>query len=180
LDKDRRTREEKAKKERANKIQNEVIQSHKKNVEIDWNWQELEEKEDCKELAEDIEAQKAACAKIISDKQELIREFEQQINQKDSHYIKAIQKMSEDIDALIMGMKDQFFKMRDDYDAQLQSIESEFDRERTAVLNRNKEEIEHLFNEHKQVETSYLDKRQQEEAANAKQLEDVMSQDANK
>ena len=52
LDKDRRTREEKAKKERVNKIQNEVIQSHKKNVEIDWNWQELEEKEDCKELAE--------------------------------------------------------------------------------------------------------------------------------
>jgi len=52
LDKDRRTLEEKRKKERANKIQNEVIQSHKKNVEIDWNWQELEEKEDCKELAE--------------------------------------------------------------------------------------------------------------------------------
>ena len=52
MDKNRRTLEEKAKKERANKIQNEVIQSHKKNVEIDWNWQELEEKEDCKELAE--------------------------------------------------------------------------------------------------------------------------------
>ena len=51
-DKNRRTTEEKHKKERANKIQNEVIQSHKKNVEIDWNWQELEEKEDCKELAE--------------------------------------------------------------------------------------------------------------------------------
>lgn len=52
LDKNRRTLEEKAKKERQNKIHNEVIQSHKKNVEIDWNWQELEEKEDCKELAE--------------------------------------------------------------------------------------------------------------------------------
>ena len=51
LDKNRRTLEDKNKKERANKIQNEVIQSHKKNVEIDWNWQELEEKEDCKELA---------------------------------------------------------------------------------------------------------------------------------
>ena len=51
-DKERRTTEERNKKERANKIQNEVIQSHKKNVEIDWNWQELEEKEDCKELAE--------------------------------------------------------------------------------------------------------------------------------
>lgn len=36
--------------ERANKIQTEVITSHKKNVEIDWTWQELEEKEDCEEL----------------------------------------------------------------------------------------------------------------------------------
>ena len=52
LDKNRRTLEEKNKKARQDKIQNEVIQSHKKNVEIDWNWQELEEKEDCKELAE--------------------------------------------------------------------------------------------------------------------------------
>ena len=48
----RRIEEENKRKERANKIQNEVITSHKKNVEIDWNWQELEEKEDCKELAE--------------------------------------------------------------------------------------------------------------------------------
>ncbi len=36
---------------RAADIQNEVITSHKKNVEIDWRWQELEEKEDCEELA---------------------------------------------------------------------------------------------------------------------------------
>ena len=48
----RMNHEQNKKKERANKIQNEVITSHKKNVEIDWNWQELEEKEDCKELAD--------------------------------------------------------------------------------------------------------------------------------
>jgi len=47
----RRNIEDKNRKERANKIQNEVITSHKKNVEIDWNWQELEEKEDCQDLA---------------------------------------------------------------------------------------------------------------------------------
>ena len=40
---------------RANDIQTEVITSHKKNVEIDWTWQELEEKEDCEELAKVIE-----------------------------------------------------------------------------------------------------------------------------
>ena len=52
IENNRRTTEEKQKKDRGNKIQKEVIESHKRNVEIDWNWQELEEKEDCKELAE--------------------------------------------------------------------------------------------------------------------------------
>ncbi len=36
---------------RANAIQSEVITSHKKNVEIELTWQELEEEEDCEELA---------------------------------------------------------------------------------------------------------------------------------
>lgn len=40
------------KKDRANKIKNEVITSNKNNAQIDWNWQEPEEKEDCSELYE--------------------------------------------------------------------------------------------------------------------------------
>ena len=50
-EKDRRNKEQKNRDQRTNKIETEVITSHKKNVEIDWNWQELEEKEDCQELA---------------------------------------------------------------------------------------------------------------------------------
>ena len=91
---------------------------------------------------------------------ELIKEFEAQIDQKDSHYIKAIQKMSEDIDLLITQMKEQFVEMREYYDQQLQGIESEFDRERTAILGRNKEEIERLFKQHSDIERDYLEKRQ--------------------
>ena len=49
--------------------------------------------------------------------------------------------------------------MREHYDQQLQQIEADFDRERTAILGRNKEEIENLFNEHKMVETNFLQKR---------------------
>lgn len=36
---------------RAADISNEVLTSHKENVKIEWRWQELEEKEDCEELA---------------------------------------------------------------------------------------------------------------------------------
>ena len=75
LENTRRGLEEKKRTERTAKLENEVLISHKKNVEIDWNWQELEEKEDCKELAEDIEVQVQACKKIIDDKDKLIGEF---------------------------------------------------------------------------------------------------------
>ena len=46
--------------------------------------------------------------------------------------------MSEDIDALIAQMKDQFIAMRESYATELQNIESEFDRERRDILERNK------------------------------------------
>ena len=62
-----------------------LLSSHKKNVEIDWNWQELEEK-DCK----------------------VIKEFLDQLDQKDNHYIKAMQTMSDDIEKLIKNMKYQY------------------------------------------------------------------------
>ena len=105
---------------------------------------------------------------------ELIKEFEAQIDQKDSHYIKAIQTMSEDIDNLISQMKEQFVEMREYYDQQLQGIESEFDRERTAILSRNKDEVENLFKDHRTIESDYLSKRQEQEAENAADLEFVM------
>ena len=98
--------EEKNKKDRANKITNEVITSHKKNVEIDWNWQELEEKEDCKELAKDIEMQQAECRKIIQEKEMLKDEFEKALHTKDKHYVKAMQEMNNNIDELIRRMSE--------------------------------------------------------------------------
>ena len=101
----RRIQEDKLKGERANKIQTEVITSHKKNVEIDWTWQELEEKEDCEELAKDIEVQKEACKNIIQQKDELIKSFMEQLRDKDEEYIKAGMKQNDDIDELILSMK---------------------------------------------------------------------------
>ena len=70
--------------------------------------------------------------------------------------------------------------MRDDYNKELVAIEQEFDNERADILGRNKKEIEDLFHQHKEIETKYLEQRQADEESNAKALEDVMSQDANK
>lgn len=70
--------------------------------------------------------------------------------------------------------------MREDYSDQLKQIEAEFDRERFAILEKNEEIIQSLFQQHKQVEETFLHERQKNESDNSKQLEEVMSQDANK
>ena len=126
----RRITEEKMRGERANKIQTEVITSHKKNVEIDWTWQELEEKEDCEELAKDIEVQKEACQQIIAQKDELIKSFMEQLRDKDEEYVKAGMKQNDDIDDLIKSMREQFINMRQDYTDQMNIIENNFNTER--------------------------------------------------
>ena len=88
--------------------------------------------------------------------------------------------MTDDIENLIKNMKFQYQKMREDYASQLTLIEGEFDNERNDILLRNAKEIEDLFTEHRVLEKKYLDQRQQDEEDNAKQLEEVMSADANK
>ena len=175
----RRIEEEKRKKERANQIQNEVITSHKKNVEIDWNWQELEEKEDCKELASDIEKQILECKKIIEDKEALKKQFEEALHGKDKHYVKAMQDMNNHIDDLIAQMKKQFLHMREFYANQLKEIEDEFERERDALLKQNDIEIQALFKKHQETEDDFLKQKQQIEQSNASELETQKSQDAN-
>ncbi len=103
--------------------------------------------------------QRQACAKIIKDKQELINQFMEQLSLKDSHYMKAMQKMSGDVEHLIECMMKQFESMRTDYSDQLKDIELRFESEREAILKANEKHIESLFAEHKKVEEDFLNKR---------------------
>jgi hypothetical protein len=144
-------------------------------VEIDWNWQELEEKEDCKELDQDIKRQIIECQKIIADKERLIEQFNEAIKSKDKHYVKAMQTMNNNIDELILGMKKQFNEMRLHYQANLEEIESEFERERAELLKQNAEEIRKLFKLHQDTEELFMKQKTEQEDRNNQELENQKS-----
>jgi DnaJ-domain-containing protein 1 len=48
-------------------------------------------------------------------KENLIRQFLEQLKQKDDHYVKALKKENDDIDAIIAAMREQFNDMREHY-----------------------------------------------------------------
>ena len=54
--------------------------------------------------------------------------------------------------------------MRNSYGSQLNEIEGEFDRERSALLSRNEDEVKGLFKIHKQTEEYFQQERHRQEA----------------
>ncbi|CAI2360825.1 unnamed protein product [Moneuplotes crassus] len=176
---DRRIKENKEKDQRYDDIQTEVHNSYQKNIQIDFTWEELEEKEDCEELAQEIEMQKAKCQSIIQTKEKLIKQFQDTLKGKDAEYHKSLETQSLNIDKLIEIMRRQFNAMRDEYNTQLNEIEAAYKKEREEVLNRNNEEINKLFEKHQKTEEMFLDRRTKDEAKYADELENLRSSEAN-
>ena len=78
---------------------------------------------------------------------------------KDEEYVKSLKKQNDDIDELIQAMKKQFKDMRLEYGDQLTTIENAFYSERNLILEKNRTEIIHLFDEHKKLEDHFLSKK---------------------
>ena len=123
--------------------------------------------------------QKEACKQIISQKNDLITQFIDQLKLKDEEYVKALKKQNDDIDDLIKAMSQQFLDMRIDYHEQLDQIEKAFLRERNDIIQRNEDEIKELFKQHKKLEEECMNKRSQDYEHYTAELEKLKTQDAN-
>ena len=179
MENQRRITEEVQRKDRFDDIKNEVHTSYKKNIGIDFKWQELLEREDCEQLAAEIEEQKKDCFAILNSKDKLIASFQEQLKLKDEEYVKSLQRQGDAIDSMIDLMRDQYKQLRIEYANELNEIEAEFKRERQEILERNKAEIDALFGKHRQHEEDYIEKRANLEAQQAQELEELRSREAN-
>jgi len=175
----RRQKEDKRRKERYEMIKNETIESSTKNEAAQIKWDDLLELEECEELAAAIEEQKAECRKIIENKDKLIKEFQEEIKEKDGFYVKAIRKQEEDIEKIIALMRKQYVSIRDEYALQLEAIEETFLEERSELLKANRQEIDELFRRHEELENKFKNERQTMEEENADELENKRDEDAN-
>ena len=103
--KESRMHEEQRRMERYNEIQNEAIQSGKKNAALELKWAESKEIEECEELNSAIETNKDIFKKIIEGKDKLINEFLEELRKKDNDYVKMIKDQSNDIKTMIVSMR---------------------------------------------------------------------------
>mmetsp|Transcript_15177 Transcript_15177/g.29993 ORF Transcript_15177/g.29993 Transcript_15177/m.29993 type:complete len:663 (-) Transcript_15177:23-2011(-) len=167
----RRMNEEARRLDRRQKLLFEAESSARRNAAIAMKWASLFEKEIPLDLLNDMEAQREACLKVISQKDELIKEFQLVLKSKDEEYVKSLKRWAEDIDTLLGAMTEQFRGQQRQYELETEEIESVFRQERKELIDTNRVEMEMLMEKRRQMEQSHMEDRQKRIELNQEQLQ---------
>ncbi|XP_021019533.1 dynein regulatory complex protein 1 [Mus caroli] len=166
----RRVEEEEAKRQRLEKLENEVKTSQDKFDEITAKWEEGRRKRIPQELWEMLNSQQVHCAELIEDKNKLANELQQELKIKDDQYVKDLKKQSEDITLLLERMEEQVKNVMKNFRQELIHIEKAFESERQELLSSNKKKWERALQAHNAKELEYLTNRMKKVEDYEKQL----------
>ncbi|XP_049984514.1 dynein regulatory complex protein 1 [Alexandromys fortis] len=166
----RRVEEEEVKRQRLEKLENEVKTSQDKFDEITAKWEEGRQKRIPQELWEMLNTQQVHCAGLIEDKNKLISELQQELKMKDDQYVKDLKKQSDDISLLLERMEEQVKNAMKNFRQELIHIEKAFELERQELLSSNKKKWERALQAHNAKELEYLITRMKKVEDYEKQL----------
>ncbi|CAH6786892.1 dynein regulatory complex protein 1 [Phodopus roborovskii] len=166
----RRVEEEEMKRQRLEKLENEVKTSQDKFDEITAKWEEGRQKRIPQELWEMLNTQQVHCAGLIEDKNKLISELQQELKIKDDQYVKDLKKQSDDISLLLERMEEQVKNVMKNFRQELIHIEKAFELERQELLSSNKKKWERALQGHNAKELEYLINRMKKVEDYEKQL----------
>jgi dynein regulatry complex protein 1 len=174
----RRISEEDKRQDRLRRLQEEAIESGKRNAAVEMRWQELMGYNMPQELLRELNMQRAGCEAIISSKDSLIQEFRLELKGKDEEYVKSLKQQGEDITQLIARMRKQYQDLQHEYASELSQIEEAFMRERDELLSNNKTEIDSLFDRRRQMEIQFMEMKQEREEGYAEEIASLRVKDA--
>ncbi|XP_075411924.1 dynein regulatory complex protein 1 [Tenrec ecaudatus] len=152
----RRVEEEEIKRQRLEKLENEVKTSQDKFDEITSKWEEGKKKKIPQELWDMLNSQQLHCAGLIEDKNKLINELQQELKTKDDQYVKDLKKQADDICLLLERMEEQVKSVMKTFRQELVHIEKAFEMERQELLANNKKKWERALQAHNAKELEYL------------------------
>ncbi|ERE67377.1 coiled-coil domain-containing protein [Cricetulus griseus] len=160
----RRVEEEEVKRQRLEKLENEVKTSQDKFDEITAKWEEGRQKRIPQELWEMLNTQQLHCAGLIEDKNKLISELQQargcsrrgELKIKDDQFVKDLKKQSDDISLLLERMEEQVKSVMKNFRQELMQIEKAFESERQELLSNNMKKWERALQGHNAKEWELL------------------------
>ncbi|XP_072490041.1 dynein regulatory complex protein 1 isoform X2 [Notamacropus eugenii] len=152
----RRVDEDEAKRQRVEKLENEIKTSQDKFYDITTKWKESKMKRIPQELWDLLIIQQHQCAMLIEEKNKLISDLQQELKGKDDQYVKDLKKQGDDITLLLERMEEQVKNLIKTFRQELNNIEKAFEQERQELLITNKKKWEREMHIHNSKELEYL------------------------
>ncbi|XP_068928383.1 dynein regulatory complex protein 1 [Petaurus breviceps papuanus] len=152
----RRIDEDEAKRQRVEKLENEVKTSQDKFYDITAKWQQSKMKRIPQELWDLLNGQQHQCALLIEEKNKLINDLQQELKGKDDQYVKDLKRQGDDIALLLERMEEQVKNLMKAFRQELSHIERAFEQERQELLVSNKKKWEREMHTHNSKELEYL------------------------
>ncbi|XP_027706344.1 dynein regulatory complex protein 1 isoform X2 [Vombatus ursinus] len=152
----RRLDEDEAKRQRVEKLENEIKTSQEKFYDITAKWEDSKMKRIPQDLWGLLNEQQHQCAMLIEEKNKLISDLQQELKGKDDQYVKDLKKQGDDITLLLERMEEQVKNLINTFRQELNHIEKAFEQERQELLISNKKKWEREMNVHNSKELEYL------------------------
>lgn len=154
----RKTESEAARHQRLRRLQEEALESGRRNAAIEMRWAETLQVDTPQALRDAVQKQVEACAAIRRSKDEMVSAFRTQLKAADEEFVEAVQLHGADVDELLRRMEKQFHELAASYDEELAAIEDAFDAERAGLLEANREEVNALFERRRKQELELVEK----------------------
>eukprot|EP00943_MAST-04B_sp_MAST-4B-sp1_P007427 g7427.t1 len=130
------------------------------------------------DLMVELRKQKGGCERIIASKDDLIKEFNDELKSKDEEYVKSLKQQEEDITQLLSRMRKQYNDLQKEYEVELEQIEDAFMRERDTLLSQNKTEIDDLFDKRRHMEIHFMEAKQEREEQYQEEIQNLRVKDS--
>lgn len=152
--------------------------SSRRNAAVAMRWDHLSLHKFPHDLQAKLDEQKAACDKIIGNKNTLVAEFSGELNAKEEEYVRMLKMMRDQISTLTYRMDTQTTELKSTYSAEIEEIEGAFMQERHELLESNRNELESLLERRRQLEVSFIEQRANRIETNQLALESLRMDDA--
>jgi dynein regulatory complex protein 1 len=148
-------------------------------AELDMKLGHFEQLEDCENLKNAVKQYKKDAGEIIAAKNALIIRMKDDLQLAEEYYVAGIAKFHNEFQQAVSNGKKHFENCREKALQQLVEVETELLADRLKILNKNKAELNALFEAHTKTENDFQKFRESEEERNLKELSQIR-QDRNR
>lgn len=145
---------------RYERLEAEVTAGSERFDEIMKKWSDGKDKRVPQELQNLIEQQSESCSGMVSEKDKLINELQQELMAKDDQYVKYLKKQACDIDLILERMESQAKMLQRGYQEELVEIEKSFEKERREIIEAHKADWEKIMKERAEKEKDFLEEKE--------------------